>query len=201
MDRSPANRRVREHAMPPKATSESRSAGRRRPGLAGDSWSGPAPGISAVKPVTMLSARWRTATSATTRPIAAPPTRASRIPINALSLAQAPTTAAKAPISIMPSSPTAKTPARSDRMPPSAANSNGVAMRMAAARKVDHARRTVAARMNSIVTPFDHDDESGGNPDLPLHGKRARFEQADEERRRRHGHRLRKRRAAPRSPP
>ena len=41
---------------------------------------------------------------------------------------------AKAPASIMPSSPTAKTPARSDKMPPSAASRSGVAMRMAAAR-------------------------------------------------------------------
>src|SRR5258708_7434074 len=43
-------------------------------------------------------------------------------------------TPANAPASIMPSSPTANTPARSERMPPSAANSSGVPIRMHAAR-------------------------------------------------------------------
>ena len=55
-------------------------------------------------------------------------------PTTALPLAQAPTTPPNAPMSIMPSSPTANTPARSERMPPNAANMSGVAMRMAASR-------------------------------------------------------------------
>src|SRR5216117_3824959 len=64
---------------------------------------------------------------------AAPPTALASKPSPALPSACVAMTPAKAPVSIMPSRPTAKTPARSDRMPPSAAKSNGVAMRRAAA--------------------------------------------------------------------
>ncbi len=73
-------------------------------------------------------------TIATTSPIAAPHTTAIATPTSALSVAQAPIAPPNAPMSIMPSSPTAKTPARSERMPPNEASMSGVAMRMAASR-------------------------------------------------------------------
>ena len=44
----------------------------------------------------------------------------------------------KAPISIMPSRPMLMTPLRSDRMPPIAANTSGVAKRSIAAISADH---------------------------------------------------------------
>src|SRR5438477_5236298 len=116
---------------------------------------------------------------ATASPMAAPPKRAKSMPAPALSLAQAPTTAAKAPVSIIPSRPTAKTPARSERMPPSAAKSNGVAILSAAARS--SAVPSIASRFRAAGgqahrgqdedhrQALDDGDERGRDADGPLH--------------------------------
>ena len=66
----------------------------------------------------------------------------------------------KAPISIMPSRPMLITPLRSDTMPPSAANSSGVAKRSIEAISADHVKTSrrfaspdfVAATAPTIAT-------------------------------------------------
>src|SRR5215468_2464932 len=101
---------------------------------------------------------------------------------------------ANAPASIMPSRPTANTPARSERMPPSAAKSSGVAIRSAAARSSAAASiasdsRTASGQAHRRQDEdhrqsLDHGDERAGNADGPLHGQRARLEKSEEQSRR-----------------
>src|SRR5262249_47474239 len=106
----------------------------------------------------------------------------SRMPIRSLPLAQAPMIAAKAPANIMPSMPTAKTPANSERMPPRAASMSGVAMRMAAAIKsvIGGGR---SCKHEQHCQSLDDHHERRRHAYLPLHRERTGFKQTDEERR------------------
>src|SRR5262245_9571644 len=109
-------------------------------------------------------------------------------------------TPAKAPQSIMPSRPTPKTPARSERMPPSAAKSSGVAIRSAAARISAVAsigsgpraerRQPHGGEDEHHRQPLDHGHERRRHPDRPLHRERAGLEEPEEEPRRQDGDRI-----------
>src|SRR5262249_52264299 len=100
-------------------------------------------------------------------------------------------TPANAPASIMPSRPTAKTPARSERMPPSDAKSSGVAIRSAAARS--SAATSIGSDLRAAGgqahrrqdedhrQSLDDRDQGSGNADGPLHGERPRLEESEEE--------------------
>src|SRR5262245_62038698 len=103
-------------------------------------------------------------------------------------------TPANAPVSIMPSRPTAKTPARSETMPPSAAKSSGVAIRRAAARSsattsIASDSRTSGGQAHrgqdeDHRQPLDDGDQGCGNADRALHGERARLQESEEQSRR-----------------
>ena len=75
-------------------------------------------------------------------------------------------------------------------MPPSAREQKRRCDADRGGEKLDHARRTVAARTNSIVSPSMTVDQRRRHADLPLHRLRARLEQPDEQRRRHDGERL-----------
>src|SRR4030042_6109891 len=68
------------------------------------------------------------------RAIRAPAATAMSTPSQTLPVKKAPTTPAKAPVSIMPSRPMFTTPERSEKMPPMAVKTRGVARRTAAAK-------------------------------------------------------------------
>ncbi len=89
-------------------------------------------------PPTTWSARSEIDVTACTRPMTAPDAIPISAPRNHEPVTSAPKMPKKAPISIMPSRPMLITPARSDRMPPSAANASGVAKRSMAAISADH---------------------------------------------------------------
>jgi hypothetical protein len=93
-----------------------------------------------AKPLTTWSARSaieKTAWITASTPPAAVPTST---PSTHESSRSAPKIPKKAPISIMPSRPMLMTPLRSDRMPPIAANTSGVAKRSMAAISADHTK-------------------------------------------------------------
>ena len=78
-------------------------------------------------PETIWSARSVTANSACRPPVTAPAMIAITIPSTHESVLSAPSAPKNAPTSIMPSRPMLMTPARSEKRPPSAPKSSGVA--------------------------------------------------------------------------
>src|SRR6266403_3073232 len=141
-----------------------------------------------ASPVTIWSAPKRTVAMATMSATKAPPRTLATSPQPRLPRTWLAITPAKAPASIMPSSPTAKTPARSERMPPRAAKSSGVAMRRLAARNSitssgPPGRRGQGDRgqHEHHGESLDHQDERRGHPDRALHREGARLQEGEKQ--------------------
>ena len=150
-------------------------------------------------PVTIWFARSVTLRNACSAATGATATTPMTRPISGLPVAHAPTAAAKAPVSIMPSRLMLSTPARSLTSSPMPASSSGAARRIdeptkTANSQVIHVHRRAAlrvepergARQRDDDQALDHHHERGRHAGHHLHVDAARAQEAEQQRGRDH---------------